>query len=138
MNSWPMRVLVVGVVLLVVAALVVVIAAVPPAGADTFPLATPEGAVRGLWGNALLNVSAAAAALAASRVEPVRVSLRRALVAVAGVAALLLAAHLITTAATLHRHGPALRGAVAALRACAGCDLAGGIALLAAALGRRP
>jgi hypothetical protein len=136
MHTWPTRLLVLGAILLLVSAAIVVVAVIAPVRADAFPLATPPAAARALWGNALLNVSAAAAALATLHVSAAHGSLRRLLPVFAGVVGVLLGLLLIDAAAVLSRHGPALHGAVVALRACVGCGILGGGLLIVSNFGR--
>ncbi|HXY19367.1 MAG TPA: hypothetical protein VEH83_05170 [Gemmatimonadales bacterium] len=136
MQTWPTRLLVLGAILLLVSAAVMAVAVIPPVRIDTFPLATPQAAARALWGNALLNVSAAAAALAALQVNAAQASLRRLLPVVAGVVGVLLGLLLIQAAAALSPHGPALHGAVVALRVCVGCGILGGGSLIVSNFGR--
>lgn len=133
MHSWPRRILVLGAAFMLASAAVVAFDVIPPVRTDTFPLATPDRAVPAFWGNVLLALLVAAAALASSRVGSTRATLRRVLSGVLGLLALLLGLLLIDAATAFSGHGPAMHRAVLALWVCVCFDLAGGVSMVGSA-----
>lgn len=137
MQSWRQRLLMLAAVLLVVSAAIVALGVIPLVRADTFPGAAPERAVPAFWGNVALVLLVAAAAITASRLRWSRATLRRVLVGVSGLVALLLGLLLIDAASAFSGHGPAMHRAVVALWVCVCLDVAAGIGMVGSALGRQ-
>lgn len=137
MNSWRQRILKLGAALLLVSAALVAFVVIPLVRADTFPGAAPNRAVPAFWGNVLLVLLAAAAAVSSSRLGSNRATLRRVLAGVPGFLALVLGLLLIDAAAAFSGHGPGMHGAVVALWVCVCLDVAAGIAMVWSALVRQ-
>ena len=137
MHSWRQRILMLGAALMLASASVVVFGVIPPVRTDTFPGATPDSAVPAFWGNVLLVLLVAAAAVTSSRLGSNRATLRRALAGVPGLLALVLGLLLIDAAAAFSGHGPGMHGAVVALWVCVCLDVAAGIGMIGTALVRR-
>jgi len=133
MHSWRQRLLMLGAALLLVSAAFVAFGVIPLVRADTTPGAMPERAVPAFWGNVLLVLLAAAAAVASARLGLNHATMRRVLAGVAGFLALILGLALIDAATAFSGHGPAMRGAVVALWGCVCLDIGAGIAMIVSA-----
>lgn len=137
MHSWRQRILMLGAALMLASASVVAFDVIPPVRADTSPGATPGSAVPAFWGNALIALLVAAAAVASSRLGSSRATLRRALAGIPGLLALVLGLALIDAATAFSGHGPGMHGAVVALWVCVCLNIVAGIGMVGSALVRQ-
>ena len=137
MHSWRQRVLMLGAAMMLVSASLVAFGVIPFVRADTFPGAAPDRAVPAFWGNVLLLLFVAAAAVTSSRLGSSRATLRCVLAGVPGFLALVLGLLLIDAATAFSGHGPGMHGAVVALWVCVCLDVAAGIGMIGTALVRR-
>jgi len=137
MHSWRLRILMLAAALMLTSAGIVAFVVIPLVRADTFPGATPDRAVPAFWGNVVLVLLVAAAAVIASRLGLERATLRRVLAGVPGLVALGLGLALIDAATAFSGHGPAMHRAVVALWVCVCIDVAAGIGLVGSALVRQ-
>jgi len=137
MHSWRQRILMLGAALMLASAAFVAFGVIPLVRADTFPSATPDSAVPAFWGNVLLVLLVAAAAVTSSRLGLSRATLRRALAGIPGLLALVLGLVLIDAATAYSGHGPGMHGAVVALWVCVCLDVAAGIGMVGSALVRQ-
>jgi len=137
MHSWRQRILMLAAALMLTSAGIVAFGVIPLVRADTFPGAAPDRAVPAFWGNVVLVLSVAAAAVTASRLGLERATLRRVLAGVPGLLALGVGLVLIDAATAFSGHGPGMHGAVVALWVCVCLDVAAGIGLVWSALVRQ-
>ena len=133
MHSLRQRILMLSAALLLASAAFVTFGVIPPVRVDTFPGATPEGAVPALWANVLLVLLVAVAAVTSSRLGLTRATLRRVVAGVPGLLVLLLGLLLIDAATAYSEHGPGMHGAVVALWGCVCLDVAAGVGMVGSA-----
>jgi hypothetical protein len=119
--------------LLIAVALVVAAGVIPPVKADTFPGATPEGAVPAFWGCVVLSLLAATVlGFIAIRTKG-RSSLSTTFLVLLAFLVLLLAFALTDAAFAYHSEGPAMQTAAILLFLCSAADLLAAVLVITTA-----